>query len=175
MQSDRNFLMGGYYKQKTCKFQPKYRFNGKTKEDFNSWKPKLLAELKKQMWGVMLIFGVICSVSVLLMFCIFYMIVMTRQKDIAVIKSCGASSTAVAMIYVDFGACVGAIGSIVGAFLGYLPTDNPVRAADNSFEVFLLGQPRWCELRQERHERDPDGDLRRDRARDRRAADRIRI
>jgi hypothetical protein len=49
MQSGRNFLMGEYYKQKACKFQPKYRFNGKTKEDFNLWKPKLLAELKKRL------------------------------------------------------------------------------------------------------------------------------
>jgi lipoprotein-releasing system permease protein len=79
---------------------------------------------RKQMGILLLIFGVVSLGVVLLVFCIFYMIVRLKQKDIGIIRSCGASSTAVAMIYVDFGACVGAIGSIIGAFLGYLITTN---------------------------------------------------
>lgn len=42
-----------------------------------------LNELKKQLGILMLIFGVICSVAILLVFCIFYMIVETKLKDIA--------------------------------------------------------------------------------------------
>ena len=79
---------------------------------------------RKQMGILLLIFGVVSLGVVLLVFCIFYMIVRLKQKDIGIIRSCGASSTAVALIYVDFGACVGAIGSIIGAFLGYLITTN---------------------------------------------------
>jgi len=73
---------------------------------------------------LMLIFGVVCSVGVLLIFCIFYMIVMTRLKDIAVIKSCGAAGGTVASIFIGFGICVGVVGSAIGITLGYFVTRN---------------------------------------------------
>ncbi|GAG18409.1 unnamed protein product [marine sediment metagenome] len=72
----------------------------------------------------MLIFGVISSVGVLLIFCIFYMVVMTKQKDIAIIKSCGTASSSVGLIFLGFGACVGIVGSGLGALLGYVVTKN---------------------------------------------------
>lgn len=77
-------------------------------------------ELRKQMAILLLIFGVICSVVVLLVFCIFYMIVETKLKDIAIIKSCGASSTAAALIFTGFGGCIGLIGSSLGIIIGYI-------------------------------------------------------
>jgi len=79
---------------------------------------------RKQMGVLLLIFGVVSLGVVLLVFCIFYMIVRLKQKDIGIIRSCGMSTAAVAMVFVDFGACVGAIGSVVGAFMGYLITTN---------------------------------------------------
>ncbi len=82
------------------------------------------AELHKQMQIVLLIFGVICSVAVLLIFCIFYMIVETKLKDIAIIKSCGATSTAAASIFLSFGACVGMVGSAVGIVIGTVVMKN---------------------------------------------------
>jgi ABC-type lipoprotein release transport system permease subunit len=83
-----------------------------------------LSELNKQMQVLLLIFGVICSVVVLLIFCIFYMIVETRLKDIAIIKSCGATSGSVALVFTGFGACIGIVGSIFGIIVGYLITRN---------------------------------------------------
>jgi lipoprotein-releasing system permease protein len=83
-----------------------------------------VAELRKQMRILLLIFGVVdCSVVVLI-FCIFFMIVMTRQRDIAIIKSCGAASSSVALIFVGFGACVGIIGSMIGTAVAYVVTKN---------------------------------------------------
>jgi len=79
---------------------------------------------RKQMGILLLIFGVVSFGVVLLVFCIFYMIVRLKQKDIAIIRSCGTSSSAVAMIFLEFGACVGGLGSVIGAFLGYLITTN---------------------------------------------------
>jgi len=73
---------------------------------------------------LLLIFGVVSFSVVLLILCIFYMIVMTRQRDIAIIKSCGATSSSVALIFVGFGACVGIIGSGIGVILGYIVTKN---------------------------------------------------
>ena len=81
-------------------------------------------ELRKQMAVLLLIFGVICSVAILLIFCIFYMIVITKQKDIAIIKSCGATSGTAALIFTGFGTCVGIVGSGFGILFGYIVTRN---------------------------------------------------
>jgi len=85
---------------------------------------RLIAAYEKQMGILLLIFGVISLGVVLLVFCIFCMIVRLKQKDIAIIKSCGATSSAVAFVFVGFGACVGAVGSGIGAVLGYVITRN---------------------------------------------------
>jgi len=81
-------------------------------------------ELRKQMAILLLIFGVICSVVILLVFCIFYMIVETKLKDIAIIKSCGASSTTAALIFTGFGGCIGLTGSGLGIIIGYIIVKN---------------------------------------------------
>jgi lipoprotein-releasing system permease protein len=83
-----------------------------------------LYELKKQLGILLLIFGVICSVAILLVFCIFYMIVETKLKDIAIIKSCGAGSSAVALVFTAFGGCVGITGSAIGIIIGFVITKN---------------------------------------------------
>ncbi len=83
-----------------------------------------VAELRKQMGVLLLIFGVVSFSVVVLIFCIFYMIVRLKQRDIAIIKSCGTASSSVALIFVGFGACVGIIGSAIGAVLGYAVTKN---------------------------------------------------
>jgi lipoprotein-releasing system permease protein len=83
-----------------------------------------VAAYRKQMGILLVIFGVVSLGVVLLIFCIFYMIVRLKQKDIGIIRSCGTSSRGVAMVFVYFGACVGVIGSGIGAALGYLITTN---------------------------------------------------
>jgi lipoprotein-releasing system permease protein len=85
---------------------------------------RFIAAYEKQMGVLLLIFGVVSLGVVLLVFCIFYMIVRLKQKDIAIIKSCGATSNSVAFVFVGFGACVGAVGSGFGAVLGYAITRN---------------------------------------------------
>ncbi|MBN1805038.1 MAG: ABC transporter permease [Sedimentisphaerales bacterium] len=79
---------------------------------------------KRQLFLLLIIFGVVSLGVVLLIFCIFYMIVRLKQKDIAIIKSCGAAGSSVAWIFVGFGACVGLIGSAFGILLGYIITRN---------------------------------------------------
>lgn len=85
---------------------------------------RYVAEFRKQMGVLLLIFSVVSLSAVLLIFCIFYMIVETRQKDIAIIKSCGATSSSVALIFVGFGICVGLVGSGMGMILGDIVTKN---------------------------------------------------
>lgn len=83
-----------------------------------------MGEIRKQMGVLMLIFGVVDTGVILLVFCIFYMIVKLKQKDIGIIKSCGGSSWTCTSIFLGFGLYVGALGSILGVVLGYAFTKN---------------------------------------------------
>ncbi len=85
---------------------------------------KLVKEYRKQMGMLMLIFGVVSGGVILLIFCIFYLIVMTKLKDIAIIKSCGLGSSGVAVLFMFFGLVVGVAGSGVGILVGWLITKN---------------------------------------------------
>jgi lipoprotein-releasing system permease protein len=85
---------------------------------------RYVAEFRKQMGILLLIFGVVSLSAVLLVFCIFYMIVERQRRDIAILKSCGADSAAVASIFVGFGLFVGTLGTLLGIALGYLVTKN---------------------------------------------------
>jgi ABC-type lipoprotein release transport system permease subunit len=95
-----------------------------TKEEYVDGIYANFAELREQMSVLLLMFGVICSVAVLLIFCIFYMVVTTKQRDIAIVKSCGADSGSVALIFLGFGGCVGVVGSALGILLGIVVTRN---------------------------------------------------
>jgi lipoprotein-releasing system permease protein len=102
---------------------------------------RYVAELRKQMGMLMLIFGVVSFSVVLLILCIFYMIVETRRKDIAIIKSCGTTNSSVAMIFVGFGGFVGIIGSGLGMVLGYFITKN-INVVEEWIRV-LFGLKLW--------------------------------
>jgi lipoprotein-releasing system permease protein len=67
-----------------------------------------------------LLFGIISLVAVFLVFCIFYMIVMEKTKDIGIIKSVGATSSGVAGIFLGYGLVIGLVGSLMGLLCSYL-------------------------------------------------------
>jgi lipoprotein-releasing system permease protein len=100
-----------------------------------------VAAYRKQMGILLVIFGVVSIGVILLVFCIFYMIVRLKQKDIAIIKSCGAASGSVAFVFVGFGACVGAVGSGIGAGLGYVITRN-INTIENWIRI-IFGLKLW--------------------------------
>jgi ABC-type lipoprotein release transport system permease subunit len=100
-----------------------------------------VAAYRKQMGILLVIFGVVSIGVILLIFCIFYMIVRLKQKDIAIIKSCGATSLSVAFVFVGFGACVGAVGSGIGAILGYMITRN-INIIENWIRI-IFGLKLW--------------------------------
>jgi len=100
-----------------------------------------VAELYKQMGLLLVIFGVVSFSVVVLIFCIFYMIVRLKQRDVAIMKSCGAASSSVTLLFVGFGCCVGIIGSAFGAALGYLITKN-INAIENWIRI-LFGLKLW--------------------------------
>jgi lipoprotein-releasing system permease protein len=79
-----------------------------------------MAVISQQMGMLMVIFGVIDAGVITLVFCIFYMIVRLKQKDVAIIKSCGGSFWLVAQLFLGFGTCVGLLGVLGGTILGWI-------------------------------------------------------
>lgn len=102
---------------------------------------QLIAEYRKQMGMLMLIFGIVSGGIILLIFCIFYMIVMSKRKDIAVVKSCGLGSCSVAGLFLGFGCAIGITGSALGVLTGYIITKN-INAVEN-FISSMLGMKMW--------------------------------
>jgi len=116
--------IGKVWGEFAAEYMPKYSASNLLLETSRQVQEWFVTELRKQVAILMLIFGVISSVGVLLIFCIFYMVVMTKQKDVAIIKSCGTASGSIALIFIGFGICVGILGSGLGALLGYVITKN---------------------------------------------------
>ena len=83
-----------------------------------------MRELNKQMAILLSVFSIVDLGVIFLIFCIFYMVVRLKRKDIGVIKSCGCSNWGVVSIFLGFGVFVGVIGSVLGIGLGYLFTHN---------------------------------------------------
>ena len=102
---------------------------------------RYIAAYLQQMNVLLVIFGIVSFGVVLLVFCIFYLIVRLKQKDIAIVKSCGATSASVAGIFIGFGACVGIIGSGIGVILGYIITRN-INAIEQWIRV-VFGLKLW--------------------------------
>ena len=102
---------------------------------------QMIAEYKKQMNVLLMIFGLVSMGIILLVFCIFYLIVMTRRKDIGILKSCGLSSPSVAGLFVLFGMVVGVVGAIAGIGLGWLIIDN-INAIENAI-AYVFGFKLW--------------------------------
>jgi lipoprotein-releasing system permease protein len=76
------------------------------------------AEENEKLLTVML-FGIISVVAIFLIFCIFYMIVVEKTRDIGIIKSVGATSTGVASIFLGYGLVIGVLGAGLGWLLSY--------------------------------------------------------
>jgi lipoprotein-releasing system permease protein len=102
---------------------------------------QLIAEYKKQMDVLLFIFGLVSAGIILLVFCIFYLIVMTRRKDIGVLKSCGVASGSVAGLFVLFGTVVGIVGAVLGIGLGWLIIDN-INAIEHAIAA-VFGLKLW--------------------------------
>lgn len=81
---------------------------------------KWLGAIEKEKTLVTFLFGMISIVAIFLIFCIFYMIVVEKTRDIGIIKSVGATSSGVAGIFLGYGAAIGIVGAGLGLLVGYL-------------------------------------------------------
>jgi lipoprotein-releasing system permease protein len=78
-----------------------------------------LHAIEKEKSLVTALFSLISIVAIFLIFCIFYMIVVEKTRDIGIIKSVGATSGGVAVIFLGYGMAIGVVGSFLGLLVGY--------------------------------------------------------
>ncbi|MGB7156913.1 MAG: FtsX-like permease family protein [Tepidisphaeraceae bacterium] len=83
-----------------------------------------LGAVEKETALVTFLFGMISIVAIFLIFCIFYMIVVEKTKDIGIIKSVGATSTGVAGIFLGYGTAIGIVGGLAGLGVAYVIVHN---------------------------------------------------
>jgi ABC-type lipoprotein release transport system permease subunit len=83
-----------------------------------------LDQIEREKVMMVLLFGVISVVAVFLIFCIFYMIVAEKTKDIGIVKSVGATNGGVAGIFLGYGLAIGLVGAGLGLLLSYLIVNN---------------------------------------------------
>jgi len=85
---------------------------------------KYIGAIEKEKLLVTFLFGMISIVAIFLIFCIFYMIVVEKTKDIGIIKSVGATNAGVAGIFLGYGLAIGIVGAAFGLLFGYLIVHN---------------------------------------------------
>ncbi|MFI5379921.1 MAG: ABC transporter permease [Tepidisphaerales bacterium] len=83
-----------------------------------------LSAVENEKFLVTFICGIISIVAVFLIFCIFYMIVAEKTRDIGIIKSVGATSQGVAGIFLGYGFTIGLVGAGLGLLSAYLIVHN---------------------------------------------------
>lgn len=109
----------------------------KLREDF-------LNAVENEKLLVTILFGVISVVAVFLIFCILYMIVIAKTRDIGILKSMGMSSTSVASIFIGYGLAMGVIGASAGTVIGYvfLRYINEIHSGIGQLTGFKMWDPK---------------------------------
>ena len=85
--------------------------------------------------------ALISLVAIFLIFCILYMIVVEKTKDIGIIKSVGATSGGIATIFLGYGMAIGVVGGVSGIGVGWLVMTN-INAIHNGVAA-VIGRPIW--------------------------------
>lgn len=80
---------------------------------------KLFEALALEKWVMGLILSMIVMVAALLIVTTLIMLVITKQREIAILKAMGASRAGVMRIFVIEGSLIGLIGTAIGTVLGY--------------------------------------------------------
>jgi lipoprotein-releasing system permease protein len=93
-------------------------------ETWEEDKATFISAIENETVLVTFLFGIISIVAVFLIFCIFYMIVVEKTRDIGIIKSVGATASGVAGIFLGYGLAIGIVGGALGMLVSYLIVHN---------------------------------------------------
>jgi lipoprotein-releasing system permease protein len=90
--------------------------------DVETWEQSqavFLSAIEHEKLLMTFLFGIISIVAIFLIFCIFYMIVIEKTRDIGIIKSVGATNGGIAAIFLGYGLVIGVLGSGLGLAAAY--------------------------------------------------------
>ena len=103
-----------------AKVKPFYRERyGYVVETWAEQQGEFIKAVKHEVVLTTALFGVISMVAVLLIFCIFYMIVVEKTRDIGILKSVGATGGGIMALFLGYGLAIGIVGATLGALLAY--------------------------------------------------------
>ena len=108
---------------KAREISPAYPIDVHTWDDSPNTK-NFIAAVEKEVVLTTMLFGIISVVAIFLVFCIFYMIVVEKTKDIGIIKSVGATGMGVLQVFLGYGLAIGIVGAGAGFTAAYLIVHN---------------------------------------------------
>lgn len=92
-----------------------------------SWRDQnrsMIAAVEKETGLVLFVFGLVCFTTVFLVLAIFWSMVSEKTKDIGILRSLGGSTAGIAVLWLQYGAAVGAVGSGAGLLAAWLVVRN---------------------------------------------------
>jgi lipoprotein-releasing system permease protein len=107
--------------------EAQYDFSGSDPVTAQTWdkqQAQYTSAIRHEEILLIFLFGLVSIVAVFLVFCIFFMIVAEKTRDIGIIKSVGASNWGVAQIFLGYGLSIGLLGGGSGLLLAYLVVHN---------------------------------------------------
>jgi lipoprotein-releasing system permease protein len=107
-----------------------------TVETWKEYRRAVIAPMEKEEAMLSVMFGFVGITTVFIVFVVFYMIVSHKTKDIGILKSVGASSQSVMVLFSGFATAVGVLASCTGVAAALLFLANINRLESWLFERF---------------------------------------
>lgn len=107
-----------------------------TVETWKQYRRAVIAPMEKEEVMLSVMFGFVGITTVFIVFVVFYMIVSHKAKDIGILKSVGASSQSILMLFSGFAIAVGLLGSCAGVLGAWLFLAKINRIEDWLFQRF---------------------------------------
>ena len=85
-----------------------------TVETWKQYRRAVIAPMEKEEAMLCVMFGFVGITTVFIVFVVFYMIVSHKTKDIGILKSVGASSGSIMLLFAGFATAVGLVSSVIG-------------------------------------------------------------
>lgn len=105
-------------------------------ETWEKSQEQFLGAVENEKALVTFLFSLISLVAVFLIFCILYMIVVEKTRDIGIIKSVGATGQGIAAVFLAYGLAIGTVGAALGFGLAYAIIKN-INAIHTAMGYFL--------------------------------------
>ena len=102
-----------------------------------------LAALRLEKLGLFIVLGIIVLVAAFNIATTLIMVVMEKHRDIAILRSMGATSRSIMKIFVLEGLIIGTLGTLLGTILGLLLAKNAdplIKGLENLLQIKIFDQ-----------------------------------